>query len=209
MKTRLIALILISIISGCTIKQEFHFNQDYSGESINKIDLSVLKTVMKSSDTLNNAQTLRDSTIKYIEHISKKLSQVNGISGIKHGWQDNTGTAFLKYQFNNLENLNNAYDIIVSGVNQRNDKNYFSTRWNNLIFRSPVLFTDSIVDNKAMYAMKNYFHYNITMTFDKNIKKVRSKNTSVQSSKKTLKTSGNLIEVLSGKDPVNMKIKFE
>lgn len=120
-----LGLIIASGMASCTIREEIHFNKDYSGNLKYNLDFSSFMTMAASfgqdKDSLGGGAT--ESPLPP-ELSSEMISQkIEGIDGITDVQVDMNPKGMLSYSFNfkDLESLNVAYSHMNSSKNPLSD----------------------------------------------------------------------------------------
>ncbi|MBI4645256.1 MAG: hypothetical protein HY738_01360, partial [Bacteroidia bacterium] len=100
-----ILLICFIIIQGCVIRQEIHFNKNFSGTYKFTFDYSKLSAFSKKNDSLKSSEQDISSTFK--ERV-KELEKISGLSEITYLAEKQEGKVYLSYKFINTEVLNES-----------------------------------------------------------------------------------------------------
>lgn len=204
MKRIIIAIaVTISLLTGCTISQSYHFNKDFSGTAETSIEMGELITFIKSMDTSGNGNSM-DTLDKSFKEVADKLTEA-GAKNVNYGWKDDQTTLFVKYDFANIDDLNN---LIKNSSNQSLNSLTFSGNPDDvikftkkgkrkLIYDAPEVDNDTLKDNEQIAAMKDYIKYEINFSFENEIKKYTNKNAVLSSDKKTVIMNGNIMDILA------------
>jgi len=209
-KMKRIGLFLITIlalISSCTIRQEYHFNEDFSGTYINIIDMKMFNDFMASSgnETLDMGVSFKDSLQKYLETATAELEKVEGISNIKFGWNEANSGPFLSYDFRDIESLNNS--IRVSGLSSEFstmninkeifDIPVFTLKGKKLTYNPPKMEQVNELNGGEMKQMLDFYKYEVAFYFKNGVKKVTNDNVIISEDRKLIELKGNLFEMIS------------
>jgi len=202
---RIIALIAItiSLLTGCTISQSYHFNKDFSGSAETAIEMRELITFIKSMDTTENGNSM-DTLDKSFKEVADKLTEA-GAKNVKYGWKDDKTTLFVKYDFVNIDDLNNliknsnneSLNTLTMSANPKDIIKFTKKGKRKIIYDAPEVDNDTLKDNEQIAAMKDYIKYEIKFTFENEIKKYDNKNAVLSGDKKTAKLSGNILDILA------------
>ena len=217
-KLTLFSTIIFALtFSSCTISQEYKFNDDFSGRSETKIDMSGLINVMKAMDTTGEGgdlDTISESFAE-IEDILKR----EGAKNINLGWNDEKTVIILEYGFDNIEILNkliNEADPMELLFSEKKDEskktkgNQFILKNNNkLIFKAPEIGNDTIFTGEDMASMKEYYKYDLTFSFNKKIKKINNKNAILGEDKRSLSFNGNIFDMFADPKKTSFKVSLE
>jgi len=213
MKLLISSVLIVLLISSCTITQEFYFNKDFSGSAKLSVDMSMFIGVMQSMDTSSKSGSLSDS-IKYMfEEGKPKLDSV-GATNVKYSWSDSAKTMQLSFNFKDIDILNKSLNITkIPNSEVENDSNttvnhkYFTKiRRKTLVFEEKKT-TKKRKTSKEMSSMKEYYKYNIIFVFDRKIKKVENPNISHIKNSKRVELKGNVFDMM--KKDYNSKIIFK
>ena len=209
-----ITIILFVLFQSCNITQEYTFNKDFSGTSNLEIDMSAMVGMLggvDSSKSLTAIDTLSQSLKKIAEEFEKL-----GAKNIKFGDKNNKMILFISYEFDNIDVLNKV--ISANGTNMLNS-NFTDTTAEKakfiqkgkykLIYIAPKIKNDTLLHNKDMEAMKDYYNYTLKFNFATKIKKLKSEKATLSSNKKTIQFSGSVFDVFSPDYSTNFKLKLK
>ena len=193
-KIAIILFALLATFAGCTISEHVHFNEDFSGKVTYSFDLSMLKTFAES-DTSDFGGDMEKS----MEEAKAELLKYDGISDVKYSY-DTSGIAKISYSFKDLDTYNKTMENEESFKKQSSSipKKGFEAKGKKLVFSAPAMPKDSTYDQ--MGEMRDMFQYDFSISFDKEIKKIKVKkgkeNDFEQSEdRKQLTSKGNIYEV--------------
>lgn len=214
---RFIALIALtlSLLAGCTISQSYHFNKDFSGSAETSIEMGELISFIKSMDTTQNGNSM-DTLDKSFKEVADKLTE-SGAKNVKYGWKEDQTTLFVKYDFSNIDDLNNLIknsntpslnSLTLSG-NPEDVIKFTKKGSRKLIYDAPEVDNDSLKDNEQVAAMKDYIKYEISFTFENEIKKYDNKAAVLSGDKKTAKLSGNIMDIMAKGYTSDIAFKFK
>ncbi|MCF6242373.1 MAG: hypothetical protein L3J74_13620 [Bacteroidales bacterium] len=165
-------LLIIILLSSCTITQEFHFNKDFSGSYISTIDMSQFIDMMNSLDSSDGGTgEFIDSLDLILTQAVKKL-ETTGVRNLKSGWNNNKAL-FISYDFANIDELNKALN--KSGMNENNTSDgedfiFFIRKGKTLIYKG-IPPKETAAGGKDLGAMKDYYKYRAVFSFERRIKK--------------------------------------
>ena len=188
-------LMFVLLVSGCTITQEFNFNNDFSGEMKNEIDFSILTALMGMDSTgTNSLDTLE---IVYRETLNK-LMNVRGISNQELNWTNDSSKLILSYNFKDIEALNRALaasEILGEGKEKNGS---FKLKRKKLTYTTPVFDLDSLKNNENMKTSGDFFNFNLHFTFKDEIKKLSgNKDIDISEDRKNIEASYNLNQLIN------------
>lgn len=212
----LITSLTISLFLGsCSITQEYHFNKDLSGKYSLEMKMGDLINMIKSMDTTGNAMSSMDTLDRSFDEIALKYKE-GGAKNVKVGWKDDKTTISIKFDFENIEDLNS----ILANSGKKSGMTLFSGNTETpgkithkgkrkLSFDFPELNNDTI-SMKDIESMKDYITIETIFSFDRKIKSINNKNAIISDDKKSFKFSGKLDKLLD-KDftmDTDVKLKF-
>lgn len=209
--TIIVAIILI-LFTGCTITQEYRFNNDFSGDYTLELEMGDLIEMIKSMDTTGDMSSL-DSLDQSLIELSESYKEA-GANNINVGWKDDKNTVFLTFDFENLESLND----ILNGVGEESDMfsltgskgttNFSNKGSNKLIVDLPEYINDSISENE-MDQMKEYLSVETIFSFDREIKKVKNENAVISDDKKSFKFEGKINDFMKEGFTLDSDVKLK
>jgi uncharacterized lipoprotein YehR (DUF1307 family) len=170
-KLYIISICCVFIFTSCfDILEDVTFNKDYSGE-------------FNFIFQFKNAQILQQQANTEMSNTVQDLKMVNNIDGIKNFEYviDKSQNQFgIKFNFNNIDNLNHALQIIF----KTNDVKYFAVKNNTIIRYEYNNITERIEENfgeqKKLFDFNVLFDdvkYNTQYHFYNNVDSTQNKNT--------------------------------
>lgn len=179
MKKLIFFVALLFVIVSCTVTQEYHFNNDFSGTAKSSIDMSTLIAFANAADSTGEEETSFDSLEYHLQDMHADLEKIPGISNVKHSWDENTGIMFISYDFDDIETLNvsmgrNFSELTFETKQTAEDFQYFSQKGRKLYFSLPEIQNDTLFEDSDMESMQELFKYQIKFSFDKEVKKIQS-----------------------------------
>ncbi len=66
-----------------------------------------------------------------------------------------------------------------------------------LIYDAPEVNNDTLKDNEQLMAMKDYLKYRVVLSFEKEIKSAKNKNSIISNDKKSVEITGDIMNILS------------
>lgn len=221
----IIVVIFLSFLYSCTIKQEYHFNRDLSGTAKSTVDMTMLMGFMKGQMKDGEKKlSMKDSLNNAMGEIEEKFD-IEGISNLKTGWNDEETAFFISYDFEDIEALNkvlHSSDFSSNFLKDFEDKEkkinttipkFESNGRRKLKFISgkiDVPEQDSTSNQLGMESMTEMYQYEIIFSFDRKIRKFDNPNATLSDDKKTLTLKGSLMDFFSPKynSDVNFKLSF-
>ncbi len=209
----------IFFIVSCSVTQEYHFNNNFSGTANTSIDISIWKDFMKNDSTGEEDKSL-DSLDQSLPEIAERLKKV-GAKNINFGWKNDKTVLFITYDFDDVNILNKTLSEtgtetdLFKGLTDRNNNSKketpkFSIRGKRkLIYSKPNTDNDSLLNNSEMESMKEYFQYSLLFSFDRKIKKVANKNAKIDEDMKSFGFSGSMFEILSPDYSTDFTVKLK
>lgn len=164
---KFIVAILVLGLSGCTIHEKIHFNNDFSGSCEYMIDFTMI-TAMVENDSSSN--TDNEEMREGLTELQTKMEQIEGISEVKFDADLESGIVRINYNFENTNALNEAlsmegYDMDDPTANSRQK---YSAKRNKLIMEFYTVNNDSIEDEA--FSMMSMIEYVFEYSFDRGIK---------------------------------------
>lgn len=202
-----LAVAFTIILTGCSIKQEFSFNDDYSGHMSNSIDFSMMMAFMgEESETEENPL---DSIEIVYKETAEKLKDVNGISNVEMNWTNDHSVLVLSYKFDDILSLNKALQRAEFLGDDKESNGFFTQKRRKITYHTPKFDLDSLKDNEEMAESGEFFSFNLKFNFTKKIKKVNNKKMIISDDKNSAELKSNLNELIEGelKDDIIFKVK--
>jgi len=219
-----IFLIFTLILNSCIFSDEIQFNEDFSGSVNLEVDLT--NTIKVTEELQGDFEEAEKS--KSLEERVDSLNQINafdqnnqieGVSNFKVTASDNLMN--ITFDFEDLEALNRAYkDIEISEMMgfQEADTEKEDTE-PNVSFRMEsgvfVYYLEKPQYDKEeeavldMSEIEEVIQFNTTLSFSKNIDKVKTKNIKVSQSGNTVSFAYNVNELKRTKGNPEIKITFK
>ena len=213
MKTSTIIIAFIVILfTGCTITQEYHFNNDFSGNYSMELNMGDFINMMKSMDTTGNMSSL-DSMDQSFGELSEQY-KAGGAKNVETGWKDDKTTMFIKFDFENLEILNN----ILNGAGEESDifsfagtkgTSNFSNKGSKKLNIDLPEFSNDTISTDEMEQMKDYLSFETIFSFDREIKKVDNENVLISGDKKSFKFEGSIDDFMKEGFTMDSDVKLK
>lgn len=203
-------------ISSCTITQEYHFNRNLSGTASTTIDMTALVEFMKSMDTTESVQSL-DTLDKNFEEMAKQLKEV-GAKNVEFGWKvDKKSILYIKYDFDNIESLNNIMsqsditgNITKKTANNNTSRAEFSNNGRKKIsYKAPDINKDSLFNESDIESMNEYFNFVTIFSFDRKIKTLISESYSISEDKKSILQKASMQEFISNENSQDFEVTLK
>lgn len=208
-------LIVILFLVSCSITQEYHFNNDFSGTANTSIDISVMKNLLSSMDSTGEGDNSFDTLDQSLVEVAEKLKRV-GAENIKYGWKNDKTVLYLTYDFKNVDVLNktlsetgSGMDLLGKGASENGTPKFSKKGKRTLIYDAPPVKKDTLWDNSEMESMREYFQYSLQFSFNKKIKRVNNKNAEFNGDMKGFSFSGNMFDILSPDYSTDFKTKLK
>ncbi len=206
------ALIGILIFTGCSITQEYHFNNDFSGNYNFEMNMGDMISMLQSMDTtgaFNSLDTLEQS----FDQIKTEYSEA-GAKDIQVGWKNDKSTIFISFSFDNLESLNgiienSSNDLNLFAGNTQTQKAKFSNKGKNKInIDFPETSKDSATMS-GMEGMQDYLTIETIFSFDRQIKKTNNPNAKFSDDKKSIRFEGKMNDFIKEGYTMDSQIKLK
>lgn len=213
MKNILLIISFLVVISSCKISQEFYFHEDFSGEVTNTFDLNTLMGFATMTDsTGKQVEEFRDSMLIYFNETKSTFDNIEGISNVQVGWQDNSNIIYLSYHFSDIDALNNLFNsntnaALFNSLGSQAKPPKFEVKGERKIYYdAPEL--DSVLQEE-INSMKGFYEYSLTLRFDKKIRKVLHKDAKLSEDKKSIKITGSLFDVMNDEKENDIQLKLK
>lgn len=225
MKQNVLRMLILLIgastfLSSCTIRQEYHFNKDLSGEVVTLVDMTMFNEFMNSEEMGGGDEeySFKDSLDVYFKEAASDLEALDGISDVQYGWKDEINGPFMRYKFRDLESLNRAMnssgtDASTLGMgSDSGDENhvYFEKKWffgTKLIYNPPSVDNEELLEGEEMESMGEFYDYEIAFYYEDGIKSIDNENATLSDDSKMVELKGNLFEMVS--DSYNSKLEMK
>lgn len=162
---------LLFLISSCTIEEEFHFNEDFSGNYSFQFDYSALLA-------LDTSGTAGVELSKGYDEMEEELKKIDGITNILIKSDEVVGKVSVSYDFSSIDAINKAN---YNNESQRYTK-FFIRTGKKLSFVSDFSeelneYKDpSMNDEELLENIESFVDYTMTISFDKSIKVIDLQN---------------------------------
>ena len=195
-------VLLIILVSSCTITQEYTFNKDFSGTAKLSIDMASFLEMMAGMDsTGTSVKEMQDSLDFVFNESAQKLDSV-GVKNIQFGWEKGTKILFMSYDFEDLEQLNialnasNTQNTAVSKSLSDKPHVYFTKKGKKTLIYSGPKSDKDISGNADMESMKDYYKYAVVFNFKRKIKKIDNPNVTLSSVNRKAELKGSMFEII-------------
>lgn|GEM_PF-1319058 len=212
-KNRVYIVIFVLFATSCSITQEYHFNNNYSGDAKTSIDLSMLKGFMSGLDSTGNDNSL-DTMDRSLAEIADAL-KLTGVENVQYGWNNDKTVLFISYNFKDIETFNKAAgaeqqgSTLLSMDRSSNDKIRITAKGKNFFYDSPeITKEDTIFNSESMASMKDYYKYKLILNFDRKIKRLDNKKAVLSEDKKSIEYSGNIADMFAKGSSFDVHLKF-
>ena len=195
---------------SCSLTQHFHFNNDYSGNYKMDFDMSALMDMAGEMDSTDSEEDVwADVPMDSLEDV---LNQLDGISNARVFVEENV--LKFSYDFEDLESLNSAMhntdmdegeDEYIGAL--MGEESSFEAKGKKFYYTTPDMAGLEVADSIADYM--EMFEYGITMSFEKNIKKIDNEHAVISSDNKSLTMSGNFKELLKGEKTLSTEVRLK
>lgn len=209
-----ILLISLTLFGSCNITQEYTFNKDFSGVSKLEIDMSAMVSMLGGIDS-SKSLTAIDTLSQSLEKVAEEFKNL-GAKNIKIGDKNNKTVLFISYEFDNIDVLNNVISANSTSMLNANftdsssEKAKFKKKGKHkLTYIAPKIKNDTLLHNKDMEAMKDYYNYTLKFNFATKIKKLKSEKATLSSDKKSIQFSGSVFDILSPDYSTDFKVKLK
>lgn len=202
MKKILTLLAAIAVFTSCTLEQTYTFNEDFSGTYIMNFDISQM-AAFSTEDGQEAGDLFEDFNQDSLRDLYRNMK---GISNVEIKTTENVIN--LKYDFDNLENLNQsllAEQKAQEAFGDMADKPRFEYKKGTFIYNAPNLGSDA--DQDSLSQMLAVVEYDITLNFAKKITSVS--NGVLSEDGKTVKMTGNMGEVALKEKSLQLEVKFK
>ncbi len=165
---------------------------------------------MDSSGT--SMQEMQDSLDFVFKESAEKLDSV-GVKNIQFGWEKGTKTLYMSYDFNDLDELNDALNAsntqnnAVSKSISDEPHVYFTKKGKKTLVYSGPKSDKDVSDNKDIESMKDYYKYAVIFNFKRKIKKIDNPNVTLSPDNKRAELKGSMFEII--RQEYNSDITFK
>lgn len=203
MKKRLLNVLLVvgllSLVFGCTIKQEVFFNKDFSGNYKYSFDFVEYISYM-GEDQADSTALKNEDFVEYLGVVKSALQDMNGISNLKIVNDAENGLVYFNYDFANVQALNAAmkYSTLME-LEPKINSPYFELKKKTLTYiRHAEPAEEAAEGEEDTSYMNEMFKWEFNISFESGMKKYNvQKDTAVTISKgnRTFIESGNIFDV--------------
>lgn len=164
-------LLILVFFTSCTVKENFHFNKDLSGQYIFQFDYSGLIDI-------DSTASANDEMSKGYTEMEDELEKIDGISNIIILTDDDKGLVIVSYEFSGLKALNQAnYNNETKRYNKffmhDGNKIEFSVDFSQELedYKDPEMDMAELLNN-----IESMIDYTMTISFENKIKVITLKN---------------------------------
>lgn len=182
-------------ITSCTFKQDLHFNKDFSGKMNCELDMTSISSMNLDEETGEAASIVDDEMLEKLE----KLKGINGITNVKME-ETTPGLVTFSYDFNDLVALNKSGFLFYESPTGVPFEYFTLKNKKTLIFRMPDMSAEEQEGEEEDTGMGSMFTYAMKMSFDKNVKKLKTEGEGILSGSKKEITLDSDMDKISKKD---------
>ncbi|MFT7613455.1 MAG: hypothetical protein ACI9J3_002429 [Parvicellaceae bacterium] len=182
-----LTIVVTLLVSSCSIKQHVHFKNDWSGSLSYDIDMGSLQDMMGGDSTAGAGigSVLGDSGEFTTAMEALKVSP--GLTNIVVEEDTVKGTFHIAFDFADLATLNDVMSgsglgSLSTSTNENSDHTYFLLKKNKLTYKMPPMDQTSDEEMGQMDGMMSMITFELNISFDKKVKKIKSKTNAVISS---------------------------
>ena len=182
---------LLAIVA-CTVQTNIHFNEDFSGNIEYVIDMSEAAAMLEDSTKTESLFEEKD-----MQEAIEDLKNMEGVTNVQTNEDLNNAVYKLSMDFNSIETLNKILsegDPVADlyGDSDKKDENqnlHFEQKRNKLYIQMMDLselqkeFQES-AEEESYFGMGDLFTYQLNFTFEKDVKKIKTKGIATQSGDK-------------------------
>lgn len=185
------------LVASCTIRQQFSFEEDFSGQYEVDINLSSM-AALTDNDSMSFLDDLNQDSV---------IDALNGEDGISGAFiKEKEAVISIGYNFDNVGSLNRAQEsanigeMIGDGVKvKRTEKPLFVVKGKKLFYNPPEL-DNSEAEADEMEGMSNMIRYELVMKFKEPVKKLSNDDWTISYDRKTITFSVGLDELKEGQN---------
>ena len=195
-KTILFFTTIILFITSCTIRQEYHFNNDYSGSVKSSIDFGMFADMLDgdmSEYGLDGDFNMKDSLYNAFAATATELENT-GAKNIDFGSENNESVFFIYYEFDNIKILNEilkVQDYTSSLLYGEDNSNIEYPHFEKKIFKKLIYHGGNsnstneldIGPDSEYYSMMAMLQMEIIFSFERKIKKTNNDNAEISENK--------------------------
>lgn len=207
MRVNALVILAALLVASCTIRQEFSFEEDFSGQYKVDVDMSSMASL-----TDGKAEPLLDSFNK-----DSMIEAMNNPSGLSQAFiEEKDHVISFGYHFHDVKSLNGAQKdadwgaIMGEGFRVlESEKPMFALKGKKLFYSPPKFDNNNseVEETEGMEGMSSMIRYEVVLHFKKPIKKVSNENWVLTGDRKTAKFSVGLDELQKGNNGAT-QIKF-
>ncbi len=195
--SKLFVLSILVMSISCTIKNEYTFNRDFSGDFKMSIDYSAMKEIMK------------DDTLKENPFSDIKTDSIPGLDNIQLFSEESV--MGIKFSFSDLETLNDF--LKKSGTTEKSDFMGFKQKGKKLIYEHSSnndKLKESANELDKMDEINKMIQIQTIVNFKEHtVKKVNNKNVDVSDDLKTLTYTYSLEDLMGDEKVGNFTVKLK
>jgi hypothetical protein len=203
---------VLFITTGCSITQEYHFNNDFSGRYNLEMNMGDMISMLQSMDTTGSFNSL-DTLDQTFEQIQKQYNEA-GAKDVNVGWKNDKTTIFINFNFDNIESLNNIlsnsnndFSLYTSGTSS-GKVSFEKSGKNTLNMDFPETSKDTAAIS-SMEGMKDYLTIETIFSFDKQIKSIDNNRCKMSPDKKSVIFEGKVDDFTKEGYTMDSKIKLK
>jgi len=177
------------LITSCSLNQHIHFNKDWSGSLSYDIDMSSMKDMMGADTTGGGLGSMLGDSGEFTESMDA-LKASPGLSNIIVKEDTANGTFHIGFDFTDLAVLNEVMSgsglgSLSTDTEKSKEHIYFALKKNKLTYKMPPMDNSSTEEMGQMEGIMNMVTFELKISFDKQVKKIKSKTTaSISKNKK-------------------------
>lgn len=209
---KLLAVAAVLLYTSCSITQEYHFNNDFSGNYTFEMNMGDMISMLQSMDTTGAFNSL-DTLDQSFEQIRNEYNNA-GAKEVEVGWKNDKTTVFIAFKFDNIESLNtilanssNDFNM-YSGGTQNGKTNFTKKGKNILVMDFPETSKDTAVVS-SMAGMQDYLTIETIFSFDRAIKSTSNSGGTISEDKKSIKFEGKAEDLLKDGYTMDSQIKLK
>ncbi len=212
MKKRILSFAIIAaataLLFSCVIKQELHFNKDFSGSYKYTYDFTEYVNYMgdmeeEEAEGEDSLAITNEDFEEYLSIVVSELKSIDGINDVKYLNDADNGLVYFSYDFDNVEALNSGL-VYSSYMDQEPLENppYFIQKGKKLTFIRPATPIEDEEDEQEVSEdddyMNDMFAWEFTIDFDSKVKKYdlqKDTAVTVSTDKRKFVEGGNIFDV--------------
>jgi preprotein translocase subunit SecF len=202
----------ILVLSGCSITQEYHFNNDFSGTYKFEMNMGDMISMLQSMDTTGSINSL-DTLDQSFDQIRNQYNDA-GAKDVEVGWKNDKKTIYISFGFDNLEKLNeilsnsnNEFNLYTTG--SQDEKASFTKKGKStLIMNFPETSKDTAIIS-SIEGMKDYLTIETIFSFDRAIKSINNRSGKISEDRKSVKFEGKVDDLIKEGYTMDSQIKLK